>query len=92
MSESSEKAWEKWQDSLYALDPKKPKDAFLAGFASGHAAGGVEALTEAAEAVNRAKPKHITRDYTPVDQAWDEAANVVRARATELGGVHADRT
>lgn len=35
-----------------------------------------------AREINRAKPSHFTRDYTPVDQAWDQAAKVAREGGT----------
>ena len=31
-----------------------------------------------AEAIHAAKPRHLTRDYTPVDQAYDNAARIAR--------------
>lgn len=31
-----------------------------------------------ARAIHAAKPRHLTRDYTPVDQAYDEAARIAR--------------
>ncbi len=41
-----------------------------------------------AQAIQAARPPHMTRDYTPVDQAYDNAARIARAAAltTEAEG------
>jgi hypothetical protein len=42
-------------------------------------AAAVEAERERiAQAIQAAKPPHITRDYTPVDAAYDTAARIAR--------------
>ena len=34
-----------------------------------------------AQAIQRAKPPHLTRDYTPVDAAYDTAARIARGES-----------
>jgi hypothetical protein len=51
----------------------------------------VDPREQIARAIQAAKPKHITRDYTPVDQAYDHAARVARETPLTRGGdeIHA---
>lgn len=78
-----EAAWHAWWATKRQRLETTERDAFLAGRVSGRADAAAQALDDADRAIHAAKPKHLTRDYTPVDAAYDACANICRARAAQ---------
>lgn len=63
-------------------------DEVAAMLAEARAEGAAEALLQVARDIQAAKPPHVTRNYTPIDMAYDDAARIARAA---LADPEADR-
>jgi hypothetical protein len=65
-----------------ALERWMPEsDAFKRLLAAHDAKARADERERIAQAIQRAKPPHLTRDYTPVDAAYDTAARIARGES-----------